>query len=151
MYPFILDLPPSLRSLRRSPGFVTIAVLTLVLGIAGNIVVFSIINATLLRPLPYPEPSHLFVLHWQEQGDLSASAFLLLENRFHSFSSVAALRTLSVGVNVSAAGPPEYVRALPVSHEFFQTLGVKPHIGRPFHAEDAQPNAARAVILSYRL
>jgi putative ABC transport system permease protein len=151
VYPFIRDLSFSLRSLRRSPGFTSIAILTLTLGIAGNIVVFTLINAALLRPLPYPEPRRLMVLQWQDQGDLSSAAFFMLKNHARSFSPVAALYVADLGMNISAGGSPQYVRALSVSHEFFRTVGVRPEIGDAFSADDDQPNAPRVAILSYGL
>lgn len=150
MNPFIQDLSFSLRSLRRSPGFTFVAVLTLALGIAGNAVVFSFINATLLRSLPYPEPHRLIILRWQDQSDISASAFFLMK-RARSFSSVAALYPVA-GVNISSpTGSPQYVKALPVSGDFFQTLGILPEIGVSFNAEYDQPHVPRTAVLSYGL
>ena len=151
MYPFIRDLSLSLRSLRRSPGFTSLAVLTLALGIAGNTVIFSVINATLLKSLPYPEPQRLTIVRWTDQPAVSIPAFLMLEKRAHSFASLAAWYPFDVGANVSATGSPQYVRALSVSKDFFQTLGVPLEIGNPFGSEETQPNAPHTAVLSYRL
>ena len=139
MYSFIRDLSLSLRSLRSSPGFTSLAVLTLALGIAGNTVIFSVINATLLKSLPYPEPQRLTIVRWTDQPAVSIPAFLMLENRAHSFASLAAWYPFDVGANVSATGSPQYVRALSVSKDYFQTLGVPLEIGNPFGAEETQP------------
>jgi putative ABC transport system permease protein len=147
---FIQDLTFSVRSLRKSPGFTSVAVLTLALGIAGNAVVFSFINATLLRPLPYPEPHRLVILRWQDQSDISTAAFFLVK-RARSFSFATALYPVA-GVNISSAsGPPQYVKALPVSKDFFQTLGILPEIGVAFSAEQDQPYAPRTAVLSFGL
>jgi predicted permease len=150
VYSFIQDLSFSLRSLRKSPGFTSIAVLTLTLGIAGNTVIFSVINATLLRPLPYPEPQRLVVVRWSDQPDLSIPAFFMLKNQTHSFSLLAAWYPFDAGVNISAVGLPRYVRALSVSRDFFETIGVRPEIGNPFGEED-QPGAPRTIVLGYGL
>lgn len=148
MHPLIQDLFFSLRSLRRSPGFTLMAVLALTLGIAGNTVVFSVINATLLRPLPYPGSSQLLIVSWQNQPDLSAPAFFMLKDRAHSFSSIAAFYSVDLGANLSTGRAPRYVKSLSVSKDFFQTLGILPEAGRPFSTEEDRPNAPRTVILS---
>ncbi|MBZ5522049.1 MAG: ABC transporter permease [Acidobacteriia bacterium] len=139
----------SIRSLRRSPGFTAVAVLALALGIAGNTLVFSVINATSLRPLPYPEPQRLAIVRWSDQADLSITAFFMVKNRARSFSLLAAWYPFDAGVNISAAGPPQYVRALSVSRDFFQTLGTPPQIGNSFDAEEDQPGAPHTAVLSY--
>jgi len=151
VYPFIRDLSLSLRSLRRSPGFTSLAVLTLALGIAGNTVIFSVLNATLLKSLAYPEPQRLTIVRWTDQPAVSVPAFLMLEKRAHSFASLAAWYPFDVGANVSATGSPQYVRALSVSKDFFQTLGVPLEIGNAFGSEETQPNAPNTAVLSYRL
>jgi putative ABC transport system permease protein len=151
VYPFIRDLSFSLRSLRRKPGFTSVAVLALTLGIAGNSLVFSIVNATLLRPLPYREPERLTIVRWSDQPDLSISAFFLVKNEARSFSSLAAWYPFDSGVNISGTGPPQYIRALSVSRDFFLTLGVPPEIGNPFGAEDHQPESRHTAVLSYGL
>lgn len=151
MHPLVQDFIVSIRSLRKSPQFTLVAVLTLTLGIAGNTLVFTLINATLLRPLPYPEPHRLIVLRWQDQSDVSAAAFFLMKNRARSFSVIAALYPVNAGVNISASGKPQYVKALPVSKDFFQTLGVLPEIGSAFNEEQDQPHAPRTAVLSFGL
>lgn len=151
MYSFIRDLGFSLRSLRKSPGFTLSAVLALTLGIAGNILIFSVINATLLRPLPYPEPTRLAIVSWSSRSDLAVPAFFVLKDQTHSLSRVAAWYPFDAGVNISASGPPQYVRALSVSRDFFQVLDVSPEIGMPFGAEQDQPGASHTVLLSHGL
>jgi predicted permease len=151
VYQFFQDLSFSFRSLRRSPGFTFIAVLTLSLGIAGIGIVFSFINAALIRPLPYPEPHRLTVMRWQGESDISAAAFFLLKNRMRSFSAVAALYPVNSGVNIAANGPPLYVRALPVSSDFFQTMGIRPRFGTSFPPDQNQSTAPRLAVLSYSL
>jgi putative ABC transport system permease protein len=151
VHPLIQDLILSFRSLRRSPQFTVVAVLTLTLGIAGNTLVFSLVNATWLRPLPYPEPHRLIILQWQDQNDISAAAFFLVKSRAKSLSFSSALYPVNAGVNISATGTPQYVKALPVSKDFFRTLGVLPEIGAPFNEEQDQAHAPRTAVLSYGL
>ena len=151
MHPLVQDLLVSFRSLRKSPQFTLVAVLTLTLGIAGNTLVFTLVNATLLRPLPYPQPHRLVILRWQDQSDVSAAAFFLMKDRARSFSMITALYPVNAGVNIAATGTPQYVKALPVSKDFFKTLGVLPEIGSSFNEEQDQPHAPRTAILSYGL
>ncbi|HEY6967829.1 MAG TPA: ABC transporter permease [Candidatus Angelobacter sp.] len=151
VHPLLQDLVFSLRSLRRTPGFTVIALLTLVLGIAGSNIIFSLINTTLLRKLPYPDSSRLVILHWHTQGDISALAFFMVKSRARSFSSVAALYPVEAGVNLSGVGAPQYIQALSVSKDFFPTLGVPPQIGNTFSPEQDQPNAPPTAVLSYGL
>lgn len=145
------DLYLSLRSLLKSPGYTLTAVATLALGILGNTVVFSIMNATFLRPLPYPEPRRLVIVRWKDQGDVSARAFFMIKNGARSLAVVAALYPAEAGVNISGTGPPHYVRALSVSKDFFHALGVAPEIGNVFTEDDDQPNASPTAVLSHAL
>src|SRR5947199_4237295 len=149
MHPFIRDFLFSFRSLRRSPGFTLVAVLTLALGIAANSVIFSVIHATMLRSLPYPGAERLVLVGWRNLPDLSASAFFLVKNQSHSLSQIAASYDSVLGVNISTPREPQYVRALQVSREFFPTLGVLPEFGRNFSQDDDQPNALNTVVLSH--
>jgi putative ABC transport system permease protein len=151
VYRFLQDVIFSFRSLRRNCRFTCVAVFTLALGIAGNTAVFSVTNATLLRPLPYPEPNRLVILHWLSQGDISAAAFFMVKNHTHSFSFISALYPVDVGVNIAATGPPQYVKALSVSKDFFPTLGILPVMGNTFQDELDRPNTPRMAVLSYRL
>lgn len=150
------DIEYSLRSLQRTPGFTAVAVLTLALGIAANTIVFSIVDASLLRPLPYASPERLVILTWygphgRLTRDISASAFFMLKDRAHSFQDIAAVGGLNAGVNVAAAGPPQYKKTQQVSLDYFRTLGVTPIKGREFTADEDQPGGRRVVILSYGL
>jgi putative ABC transport system permease protein len=148
LHSFFQNLLLSARSLWRNPEFTLVAIFTLALGIAGNTAVFSIANATLLRPLPYSDSHRLVILRWQEQGDLSARAYFLLKNRTRSFSSVAAFYPVEVGVNIAGAATPQYVKSLSVTGDFFVTLGIQPEIGKIFSEEEGQAALSRTAVLS---
>lgn len=134
------DLKFAFRQLLRSPGFTSVAVLTLALGIGANTAVFSVIDAVLLRPLPYPNPNLLLVVRQRALKHEPASGFvapLRLEdwNRMNgTFQGISGYFTQDT---VDAAGPlPVKIRAAYVAPRFLQVLGVSPALGHDFTAED---------------
>jgi putative ABC transport system permease protein len=141
------------RSLRKNRGFTTLAVLTIAVTIGANTIVFSIINASLLASLPYPEPKKLAVLHWREAYGLDSEAplFFLLKRESRSFASMAAIKPFETGVNFAGAWLPQYVRGLRVSADFFATLGIAPVMGRVFLPEEDMPGGSCALILGHEL
>jgi putative ABC transport system permease protein len=150
------EIAHAIRALRRTSGFSAIVVIILAVGIAANTIVFSVINAALLRPLPYPDPAQLIVLNWYSPGklissDISASAFFLLRDRAHSFESLAAMTNLDGGVNLSGTGKSQYLRGFRVSASFFRTLGVTPALGRSFNPDEERLGGPHAVVLSHDL
>lgn len=150
------DISFSIRSLRRTPRYVYIAVCTLAVGIAANTIVFSFINTAILTVIPYPNPERLAILSWHSNRgmlsrDISASAFLLLRDRARSFESIAAIHDVNPGVNLSAAGRVHYARALGVSGDFFRTLEVFPVTGQSFSRQEEQLDRSQTAVLSYAL
>lgn len=147
------DIRYSLRSLRNNRGFSCLAIALLALGIAANTVIFSVVDATLLRYLPYPDAGQLMILHWHNargsSGDISWQAFQLVRNRARSFQNVSAIYPLEVGVNLAGIGAPHYAPALRVSIDFFKVLGTLPFAGREFRPEEELPNGPRTAIVSY--
>ena len=140
------DLRYGARMLLKQPGFTSIAVLTLGLGIGSNTAIFSIVNAVLLRPLPYPAPERLVSLQERVSGGgFSPSYPNFADWRAQStdFDSMAAVRT-NESFNFTGAGEPERLQGRIVSAEFFSTLGISPLLGRDFLAEDDRPSAAPA-------
>ena len=153
MRTLLLDLRYCARSLSKAKGFTLVIVVTLALGIASNVIVFSFINAVLLRPLAYPDAGRLVVLHSQDHLgrsslDLSAPAFVLLKQRARVFKNIAVIYPMESSVNLSGAGEARYVKTIRVSQSLFKTLGVAPSLGREFQEEEDLPGAMRAVILS---
>src|SRR6266853_1727424 len=140
---FVQDLHYGVRTLRKSPGFTAVAVLTLALGIGANTTIFGVINATLLRPLPFPQPDRL-VLVWGTSGKghdnwsaISAPNFWDFQRQSKSFEGTAIFQ--SGGYNLSPIGTTreaEQVLGLRVSTGFFSVLGVRPFLGRTFLPEE---------------
>jgi putative ABC transport system permease protein len=151
----IQDLRYGLRQLRRNPGFTAVAVCTLAVGIGANTAIFGIVNAVLLKALPYPNPSKLVHVLWAFQNDTAESVtgteFEFWREHNQVFECTAAVSLFPDGFNLLVGDQPEYVKALGVSRDFFRTLGVQPFLGRGFSAEEDRPNGAKAAILSYSL
>src|SRR5215469_6445556 len=149
------DLRYALRVLRKTPGFTTIALLTLTLGLGINCAIFTVVNAVLLRPLPYPHSDRLVLVqrHFPEITFPSASVTKFLFWREHSrdFESMTAYGFAFSGVNLMGAGEPEQFSSLRVSADFFRTLGVQPVLGRGFTEDEDRPGGPNAVVLSYTL
>ena len=143
----------AVRSLRKYPGFTAVAVLTLALGIGANTAIFSVINAVLLRPLPYEDPNRLVVLTEtisERPIGVSYPNFADWRNQNTVFANVAAVRQRE-SFNLTGGGESERLQGRLVSANFLATLGVKPVAGRDFVAQDDRPGAAPAVILSHAL
>lgn len=145
----------ALRQLRKSPGFTAVAVLTLALGVGANTAVFSVIDAVLLRPLPYPKPERLMLVTETEAqaGDeelgVAAQEYLDYRDQNRSFSSMAAFET--AGFNLTGKGDPLRVHAARISASAFPTLGVWPIKGRAFTADEDRASSDNVVELSYSL
>ncbi|HTO74417.1 MAG TPA: ABC transporter permease, partial [Gemmatimonadales bacterium] len=148
------DLRLALRSLRRSPGFAFVVVLTLALGIGANTAIFSVLYGVLLRPLPYPAPERVVGLVEDYQGQRYEIGVTYREFRYLAlaspvFESFAA--TTSVGLNLFSGTEGVRVRGLRVSSGYFKTLGIEPALGRSFLPEEDQPGTSAPVILSHEL
>ncbi len=157
MQSFASDLRYAFRMLWNFPGFAAIAVLTLALGIGANAAIFSIINAVLLKPLPFPDPDRL-VLVWEnsvrQPGRLnivSAPNFQDWQRQNHLFESMAIFDSAGKGYNLSEGTEPERVSGVRVSAGYFDVLGVKPVLGRAFIPEEETLGKDREVVLSYGL
>ena len=154
------DLRYALRQLRRSPGFTLVAVLTLALGIGANTTIFSVMNATILKKLSFPDPDRL-VLVWQTFGKgpdnysiVSAPNYWDFERQNHVFEGIALFDSAGRGYNLSTGGSnaePEQVSGLRVSANFFRVLGVQPFLGRTFLPEEEIRGKDHEVILNYGL
>src|SRR5262249_45771061 len=149
----IQDLRYGVRMLVKRPSFTLIALLTLALGIGANTAIFSVVNAVLIRPLPYENPERLVVVRERiSERDIGASYLNFTDWRDENqvFEQISAFRPLE-NFNLTGAGEPERLQGMLVSANFFSTLGIKPFRGREFLAEEDRRGAAPAVILSYGL
>jgi putative ABC transport system permease protein len=151
---FFEDVRYALRTLRKSPGFTLVCVLTLGLGIGASTAIFSVVNGVLLRPLPYPNNGRLVRIEERHPGESTANltyaSYLDLEYESKSLESISAFRPWSF--NLTGEGEPEQVPGALVSAAFFSALGSKPLLGRTIRAEDDQPGADNyVVVLSYAL
>jgi predicted permease len=143
------DLRYAARLLRKSPGFVATAVLTLALGIGANTTLFSVVNGVLLNPLPYPHSEQLAAVYEKrpgfEQGPVIYLNFLDWQRDTQTFSSMAIYRNQNY--NVTGSAEAERLAGYMISAGFFPTLGVQPVLGRTFRSDDDQVGAAPVVIL----
>jgi predicted permease len=146
------DLSYALRRLRQSPGFTLVAVATLALGIGATSAIFSVVNAVLLRPLPFPEPDRLVRVAQTWEGRpavYSPQNFLDVEAQATSFSGIAAIDTS--GVTLTGRGTAARLEGAEVSASFFDVLGVRPLHGRGFVGGENEPGHEKVVVLGYAL
>jgi len=144
------DVRVSLRVLRKSPGFLTTAVLTLALAIGANAVVFSVINAFILHPLNVPKADSLYQLERgkDKAGNFSYPDYLDLRDRNRSFDGLIAWNVTAVGLD--AGREPYRSWVIEASGNYFDALGIQPYLGRFFHSSDEHGiNSAPYVVLSY--
>jgi putative ABC transport system permease protein len=155
MQTFWQDLRYGARMLLKYPGFMAVVVITLALGIGANTTIFSVVNAVLLRPLPYQNPEQL-VMIWGKlpgyvSGNVGASAveFADYSDQNQVFSSIAAYTSTSF--NLTGAGEPERIVSTVASASLFPLLNVRPVLGRSFLNEEDRLGHDRVVILSHSL
>src|SRR5215468_2560247 len=149
------DLRFGLRMLLKHKGFTLIAVFTLALGIGANTAIFSVINAVLLRPLPFAEPERLLWFGgWmgndKEQG-VTPADFLDYREQCQSFTQIAASVSDGIAMNLSGGGEPERLKGGYVTANYLDVFGVQPALGRTFAAEEGLEGNGRVVVLSYAL
>ena len=146
------DLRYGLRMLLKKPGYTSIAVITLALGIGATTAIFTVVNAVLLRPLPYDHPERIMSLDPDLAGyrasNTSETKFVFWRDHNQSFDAVAATKGIGSGVNLSGVNEPEFVSGVRVSADFFRVLGVHPALGRDFTAEEDSPGGEPVVILT---
>src|SRR5215211_1494443 len=142
------DLVFALRQAQREPRFTTIALLTFALGIGANTAMFGVVRGILLRPLPYHEPSRLAAV-WPTRT-ISNAELLYMQREAKSFDAVAAFSP-GWGIAMTGAGEPRQLDGARVSTNFFQTLGVRPLLGRTFQPDESELGKWSVAILSYKL
>src|SRR5580704_12056858 len=153
MSAILQDLKFAVRMLVKSPGFTLIAILTLALGIGANTAIFSVVNAVLLRPLPFKNASQLVVLRetYKNVGNVSVSYpdFLDWRQQTHSFAGMSVVN--NVNFNLSGIAQPENINGYAVSPNFLTLLGVRPVLGRDLLPSEEQPGTSPVLLLGYQL
>jgi putative ABC transport system permease protein len=148
----VQDLRYAARTFRRAPGFLLLTTLTIGVGVGANAAIFSIVNAVLLRPLPFGRPGDLVLVTdsdrrtRQSNGDATPANFLDWRSRQRGFTALAAFRQGSFAL--SGGDRPESVPGAIVNANFFDVLDVKAALGRTFAVRDEGPGARRTVVLS---
>jgi putative ABC transport system permease protein len=147
------DLRFAWRMLRKSPGFTLTAIITLALGIGGNTAVFTVMNAVLLRALPYQDPRQLVLINAHHRGDAADDGGTFTLNRYElvrdhnrSFSGVAV--AVLDSFNLTGRGEPQQVPVARVSPNFFGVLGLHPQLGRSFTDDEGQPGGKPVVMIT---
>jgi putative ABC transport system permease protein len=146
------DVKYGLRMLAKNPGFTAVAVLTLALGIGANTAIFSVINGVFLRPLPYPQPQRLVYAMWEWKNEpidsIGGGDFVFWKEHSTIFENAGAYQPIS-GFNLVADKQARFVKGSRVSAGLFETLGVRPLLGRAFLEEEDRPDGPGAVVLGY--
>jgi putative ABC transport system permease protein len=151
----LADFRYALRLLVKSPTFSIVAMMTLGLGIAASTTIFSVVDAVLLHPLPYPDSEHIVSVAQTVRStgvsmhDASPANFIDWAGQNSVFATMAASRGWQA--NLSGSEQPERIRATMASSQFFSLFGVKPILGRAFGPEDSKPGNARVAVLSQGL
>src|SRR5436190_7888132 len=149
------DLTLALRQLRKSPGFTFVAVLTLALGIGANTAIFSIVNAVLLRPLPYPDADRIMVLNESsgpgQDYSVALPDYFDWRNENTVFEHLAATHKESRNLSGIPTREPERVSCASVTRNFFNVIGLQPELGRTFNEDEDKVGAPPVVVISDRL
>ncbi len=152
------DVRYSLRQMRRNPGFTFTVILTLALSVGANTAIFSVVNALLLRSLPYPQPERLGTIFTRISGTHSSwerhhidgeQWDLLREHVPTLLAAISGIRP--AGVNLQAGPHVAYLHASRISAHYLDVLRLRPFLGRTFSEDDDRPNGPKVVILSYGL
>jgi len=155
MQTLLQDLKYGWRILQRNPGFATVAVLTLAIGIGANAAIFSVVHTVLLRPLPYADANRLVII-WDTdanrklaRGIVSPAEFLDWRDMNHVFDSLAGMRPSYV--TLTGEGVPEQTLGVHTAGNLFRLLGLRPILGRDFLPEEEKPGHEQVAMLSYAI
>jgi len=155
METLIKDLKYGVRGLLKRPGFTIIALITLALGIGANTAIFSVVNAVLLRPLPFHNPEQLVIV-WEDatfagfpRNTPAPANYVDWKTQNQSFADMAA--SYETSFNITGDGEPERVQAYSVSANYFPLFEVQPLLGRNFLPEEDRPGLDKVAVLSYSL
>ena len=159
--PIVRDLRYAFRMLRKTPGFTLVALVTLAVGIGVNTAVFTVVNALLLTPLPFPQPARLATILTESTSDagvfkrpqsLDGGTFIALRDNAKSIDvAVQGSGGWGVGVNMAAQGRAANVKQSRVSANYFRVLGIQPVMGREFNGDEDRPGGPAVAVLSHAL
>jgi putative ABC transport system permease protein len=149
METFLLDLRYSLRNLVKAPAFTFVALITLALGIGANTAIFSVVNAVLLRALPYADPDRLVIIGQNGYTSAPPANFFDWKRENHVFENMGAAEAWTP--NLTGIDKPEQVVGLHVTSDVFPVLGVRPAVGRVFVPQEDRAGSDHEVVLSYGL
>jgi hypothetical protein len=146
------DLSYAIRGMRRRPGFAAVVLATLALGIGANAAIFTVVNAVLLRPLPFPRAERIVdFAHEDPYSTVSEPEFVDYAKGVTAFSKLAAYSTSAITITHDNADPTRTAAAR-VSRDFFDVLRVKPILGRTFNADEFAPSSrARVTVIGHRM
>src|SRR3984957_3497033 len=152
MSSFLSDLRYAYRMLAKTPGFTTVAILTLALGIGANVATYSVVHAVLLNPLPFPQPQQLVRVFDDLRGSnvpdvgMSVPELVDYQDRSGVFSDISVVWPISA--NITGGEHPERVETLATSPNYFTILGVNPALGRIYTKQDALPGFSEVIVIS---
>jgi len=150
----IKDIRYGVRGLLKRPGFTAIALVALALGIGANTAIFSLVNAVVIRPLPFPDPDRLVWVYGNirnggSRASVSPPDFLDYRSQNKTFEQFAASGTQPLAVNLTGSGEPERLFASAVTGNYFDTFGISPAIGRTFTIDNEKPGSDQVTVLSH--
>ena len=150
----IKDIRYGVRGLLKRPGFTVIALVALALGIGANTAIFSLVNAVVLKPLPFPDPDRLVwvfgnIRNGPNRASVSPPDFLDYRSQNKSFEQLAASGSLPLSLNFTGSGEPERLMASGVTGNYFDTFGVAPALGRGFTLANEKPGQDQVTVLSH--
>ena len=150
------DVRYGMRSLLKRPGFTVVALIALALGIGANTAIFSLVNAVLVKPLPFADPERLVwmwgnIRNGGNQASVSPLDFLDFRQQNTTFEEFAASFSVPLSLNLTGSGEPLRLSAQGVTGNFFLAVGIKPILGRTFLPENEKPGHDQVAVLSYGL
>ena len=156
METLLKDIRYGLRGAWKRPGFTVVVLITLALGIGANTAIFSLINAVLIRPLPFQDPDHLVwtwgnIRNGSNRASVSPLDFLDYRQRNQTFEEFAAMLSFPISANLTGGGEPQRLSAAGVTGNYFQALGVQPAMGRTFLPDNETTGRDQVAVLSYAL
>ena len=154
MVTLLADLRYALRMLRKNAGFTAVAVAALALGIGANTAIFTVVNAVLLNPLPYPQPERMMRLGRKGNGEVQYSNSIpkyMAWRQNQAFEAMALYDFGALGMNLGTNSPPDQIKAAHVSADYLKVFGVTPAAGRGFTETEDLPKGPQAAVISYGL